>query len=62
MMIDSQLDVTGSILELGSGPGRITHPLVAMGHAVVAVDDSRQALEPEDRSSVRSSSSSSRWK
>lgn len=34
----------GSILELGSGPGRMTHPLVAMGHRVVAVDDSPDML------------------
>ena len=34
----------GSILELGSGPGRITHPLVALGHPVVAVDDSAEML------------------
>ena len=45
LVIDSQLEVTGSILELGSGPGRITHPLIAMGHTVVAVDDSPEALE-----------------
>jgi SAM-dependent methyltransferase len=34
----------GSILELGSGPGRMTHPLVALGHQVVAVDDSADML------------------
>jgi SAM-dependent methyltransferase len=34
----------GSILELGSGPGRMTHPLVALGHPVVAVDDSAEML------------------
>jgi 2-polyprenyl-3-methyl-5-hydroxy-6-metoxy-1,4-benzoquinol methylase len=28
------------ILELGCGVGRITHPLVALGHRVVAVDES----------------------
>jgi SAM-dependent methyltransferase len=43
-IIDSQLAAPGSILELGSGPGRITHPLVAMGHDLVAVDDSPQML------------------
>ena len=33
-----------SILELGSGTGRITHPLVALGHPVVAVDESPDML------------------
>jgi 2-polyprenyl-3-methyl-5-hydroxy-6-metoxy-1,4-benzoquinol methylase len=33
-----------SILELGCGTGRITHPLVALGHPVVAVDESAQML------------------
>jgi len=33
-----------SILELGSGTGRITHPLVAIGHPVVAVDESPDML------------------
>jgi SAM-dependent methyltransferase len=34
-----------SILELGAGAGRITHPLVERGYRVVAVDDSRGMLE-----------------
>ena len=33
-----------SILELGCGAGRITHPLVALGHPVVAVDESPEML------------------
>jgi SAM-dependent methyltransferase len=33
-----------SILELGCGAGRVTHPLVALGHPVVAVDESAQML------------------
>jgi SAM-dependent methyltransferase len=33
-----------SILELGSGPGRLTRVLVALGHEVVAVDDSTEML------------------
>ena len=33
-----------SILELGSGAGRVTHPLLALGHDVVAVDDSAAML------------------
>lgn len=33
-----------SILELGSGPGRLTRVLVALGHSVTAVDDSDEML------------------
>ncbi|MCR6487106.1 class I SAM-dependent methyltransferase [Amycolatopsis sp. OK19-0408] len=33
-----------SILELGCGTGRVTHPLVELGHEVVAVDDSPAML------------------
>jgi SAM-dependent methyltransferase len=33
-----------SVLELGAGAGRITHPLVALGHRVVAVDESPEML------------------
>ena len=33
-----------SILELGAGAGRMTHPLVALGHRVVAVDESAEML------------------
>jgi len=33
-----------SILELGCGAGRVTHPLIALGHPVVAVDDSPEML------------------
>ena len=33
-----------SILELGCGTGRITHPLVALGHPVVGVDESPDML------------------
>jgi 16S rRNA A1518/A1519 N6-dimethyltransferase RsmA/KsgA/DIM1 with predicted DNA glycosylase/AP lyase activity len=42
-------DATGpgtSVLELGCGTGRITHPLVALGHPVVAarrLDDAEMA-------------------
>ncbi len=43
-LIDSVLDGPATILELGSGPGRITHPLVAMGHRVTAVDESPDML------------------
>lgn len=33
-----------SILELGSGPGRVTRVLIAYGHTVTAVDDSPEML------------------
>jgi SAM-dependent methyltransferase len=33
-----------SILELGCGAGRVTHPLLALGHPVVAVDESPEML------------------
>jgi SAM-dependent methyltransferase len=33
-----------SILELGCGTGRMTHPLVALGHPIVAVDESPDML------------------
>jgi SAM-dependent methyltransferase len=33
-----------AILELGAGAGRMTHPLVAAGHRVVAVDESAEML------------------
>ncbi|WP_220182865.1 class I SAM-dependent methyltransferase [Sphaerisporangium album] len=33
-----------SILELGAGAGRITHSLLALGHEVVAVDESAEML------------------
>jgi SAM-dependent methyltransferase len=44
-LIDSAIGPRSSILELGSGPGRITHPLVELGHDVVAVDNSEEMLE-----------------
>lgn len=34
-----------TILELGCGTGRVTHPLIALGHAVTAVDESPEMLE-----------------
>jgi len=34
-----------SILDLGSGPGRLANPLAADGHRVVAVDDSAAMLD-----------------
>ncbi|MEV0383562.1 class I SAM-dependent methyltransferase [Nonomuraea sp. NPDC050643] len=35
----------GSVLELGAGVGRVTHPLVGLGFEVVAVDESAEMLE-----------------
>jgi SAM-dependent methyltransferase len=34
-----------ALLELGCGAGRVTHPLLALGHPVVAVDNSPEMLE-----------------
>jgi SAM-dependent methyltransferase len=34
-----------TILELGAGAGRVTHALLALGHPVVAVDESPEMLE-----------------
>lgn len=34
-----------TILELGCGAGRITHPLIELGHTVTAVDESPEMLE-----------------
>ncbi|WP_342240188.1 class I SAM-dependent methyltransferase [Inquilinus sp. OTU3971] len=39
-----RLPAGGSILELGSGPGRVTHALAARGYAVTAVDNSAEML------------------
>lgn len=44
-LIDSAISPSSAVLELGSGPGRITHPLIEMGHHVTAVDDSPEMLE-----------------
>jgi SAM-dependent methyltransferase len=39
-LIDAAIEPGSSILELGCGVGRITRPLLARGHQVVAVDES----------------------
>lgn len=44
-LIDRELPDDAEILELGAGSGRITHPLVAMGRRVVAVDFNPEMLE-----------------
>ena len=43
-IVHSAVAPGASVLELGSGPGRITHPLLDLGHKVVAVDDSAAML------------------
>ncbi len=44
-LIHSLVAQESEILELGCGAGRITHELVALGHPVVAVDQSPGMLE-----------------
>ncbi|WP_406098030.1 class I SAM-dependent methyltransferase [Streptomyces sp. NBC_01013] len=44
-VIAAAVPAGSSILELGSGAGRVTHPLVARGFDVTAVDESPQMLE-----------------
>jgi SAM-dependent methyltransferase len=44
-IVRSALSSGGSILELGCGVGRITHPLLGLGYRVVAVDNSAEMLE-----------------
>ncbi|WP_405661356.1 class I SAM-dependent methyltransferase [Streptomyces sp. NBC_01166] len=44
-VIASALRPGASVLELGCGAGRVTHPLVALGFDVTAVDESAQMLE-----------------
>jgi SAM-dependent methyltransferase len=43
-LIASTVPPKGSILELGAGVGRITHPLVELGYRVTAVDNSSEML------------------
>lgn len=43
-LIHAALPPGASILELGCGAGRITHPLLRLGHPVVAVDQSPEML------------------
>ena len=39
-LINAAISPASSILELGCGTGRITRPLIALGHQVLAVDES----------------------
>jgi SAM-dependent methyltransferase len=43
-IINSAVPPHSTILELGAGAGRITHPLIDLGHRVVAVDQSDEML------------------
>jgi SAM-dependent methyltransferase len=43
-VVHAALPAGASILELGAGAGRVTHPLVALGHPVVAVDEAPEML------------------
>lgn len=43
-VIHAALPERAAILELGAGAGRVTHPLVALGHPVTAVDFSPEML------------------
>jgi SAM-dependent methyltransferase len=43
-LVDAAIPAGASILELGAGAGRMTHPLVELGHPVVAVDESPEML------------------
>lgn len=43
-LVHSAIPAGADILELGCGPGRLTHAFVALGHRVVAVDESEEML------------------
>jgi SAM-dependent methyltransferase len=43
-IVHAAVPAGASILELGAGAGRVTRPLVALGHPVVAVDESPEML------------------
>jgi SAM-dependent methyltransferase len=43
-IVHDAIPAGASILELGCGAGRLTHPLMALGHPVTAVDESPEML------------------
>jgi SAM-dependent methyltransferase len=43
-VVHGAIPAGASVLELGAGAGRVTHPLVELGHPVVAVDESAEML------------------
>ncbi|WP_037354350.1 class I SAM-dependent methyltransferase [Amycolatopsis orientalis] len=43
-VIHGAIPAGAEVLELGCGAGRVTHPLLALGHPVVAVDESAEML------------------
>jgi SAM-dependent methyltransferase len=43
-LVHAAIPPGASILELGAGAGRMTHPLLRLGHPVVAVDESPEML------------------
>ncbi len=43
-IVHESIGPASTILELGAGAGRVTHPLIALGHSVVAVDESAEML------------------
>jgi SAM-dependent methyltransferase len=43
-IVHAAIPAGAGILELGAGAGRVTHRLVALGHPVVAVDESAEML------------------
>lgn len=43
-IIHGAIPPAASVLDLGAGVGRLAHPLVSLGHAVVAVDESAAML------------------
>ena len=45
-LVSAALPTGAGILELGSGPGRLTRVLLALGHPVIAVDDHPAMLAP----------------
>jgi SAM-dependent methyltransferase len=47
-LIHAAIPPGSSILELGAGAGRVTMPLVALGHRVTAVDESAEMLSSID--------------